>query len=137
MSCQNVKICPVNIKFLFSFFFSFSFLFPDFDILSGRVIKKKFDMLSNYYNTTIFLSRTKFLKGQSWKIYKWMASELQGELRKIYSATLTGEPKSSLTKYSVEFNDFSKPQRPHRRLYFRLIIVRPYTLLCVKRSAGA
>ena len=32
-----------------------------------------------------------------------------------------GRPKASLTKYSVEFNDFAEPQRSEQRPYLRLL----------------
>ena len=43
--------------------------------------------------------------------------------------------KTSLTKYSIEFNDLAVQTRPHRIAYLRLLD-RPYTLLYVKRSVG-
>ena len=43
--------------------------------------------------------------------------------------------KTSLAKYSIEFNDLAVQMRPHRIAYLRLL-GRPYTLLCVKRSVG-
>ena len=41
--------------------------------------------------------------------------------------------KTSLAKYSIEFNDLAVQIRPHRIAYLRLL-GRPYTLLYVKRS---
>ena len=41
--------------------------------------------------------------------------------------------KTSLTKYSIEFNDLAVQIRPHRIAYLRLL-GRPYTLLYVRRS---
>ena len=43
--------------------------------------------------------------------------------------------KTSLTKYSMEFNDLAIQIRPHRIAYLRLL-GRPYTLLYVRRSVG-
>ena len=45
------------------------------------------------------------------------------------------QPKTSLTKYSIEFNDLTVQMRPHRIAYLRLL-GRPYTLLYVSRSVG-
>jgi len=44
-----------------------------------------------------------------------------------------GKPKTSLTKYSIELNDFVVQTRPHRIPYLRLL-GRPYTLLYARRS---
>ena len=46
-----------------------------------------------------------------------------------------GKPKTSLAKYSVEFNDFAEPQRLHRRPYLRLL-GRPYKLLACEKVCG-
>ena len=43
--------------------------------------------------------------------------------------------KTSLAKYSIEFNDLAVQMRPHRVAYLRLL-GRPYTFQYVKRSAG-
>ena len=43
--------------------------------------------------------------------------------------------KTSLAKYSIEFNDLAVQMRPHRIAYLRLL-GRPYTLLYVRRSVG-
>ena len=43
--------------------------------------------------------------------------------------------KTSLAKYSIEFNDLAVQTRPHRIAYLRLL-GRPYTLLYVRRSVG-
>ena len=43
--------------------------------------------------------------------------------------------KTSLAKYSIEFNDLAVQMRPHRIAYLRLL-GRPYTLLNVRRSVG-
>ena len=43
--------------------------------------------------------------------------------------------KTSLAKYSIEFNDIAVQMRPHRIAYLRLL-GRPYTLLHVRRSVG-
>ena len=43
--------------------------------------------------------------------------------------------KTSLAKYSIEFNDLAVQMRPHRKAYLRLL-GRPYTLLYVRRSVG-
>ena len=43
--------------------------------------------------------------------------------------------KTSLVKYSIEFNDIAVQMRPHRIAYLRLL-GRPYTLLYVRRSLG-
>ena len=43
--------------------------------------------------------------------------------------------KTSLAKYSIEFNDLAVQKRPHRIAYLRLL-GRPYTLLYVRRSVG-
>ena len=43
--------------------------------------------------------------------------------------------KTSLVKYSLEFNDIAVQMRPHRIAYLRLL-GRPYTLLYVRRSLG-
>ena len=43
--------------------------------------------------------------------------------------------KTSLAKYSIEFNDLAVQMRPHRIVYLRLL-GRPYTLLYVRRSVG-
>ena len=32
-----------------------------------------------------------------------------------------GKPKASLAKYSVEFNDFAVPKRPHQRPYLEAV----------------
>ena len=45
------------------------------------------------------------------------------------------QPKTSLAKYSMEFNDLSVQIRLHRITYLRLL-GRPYTLLYVSRSMG-
>ena len=47
----------------------------------------------------------------------------------------TAQPKTSLAKYSTEFNDLAVQMRPHRIAYLRLL-GRPYTLLYVGRSVG-
>ena len=41
--------------------------------------------------------------------------------------------KTSLAKYSIEFNDLAVQTRPHRIAYLRLL-GNPYTLLYVRRS---
>ena len=66
-----------------------------------------------------------------------MASKLYFELRKICSASLmeVTQLKTSLAKYSIEFNDLAVQMRPHRIAYLRLL-GRPYTLLYVGRSVG-
>ena len=46
-----------------------------------------------------------------------------------------GRPKTSLAKYSVEFNDLAVQMRPHRIVYLSLL-GRPYTLLYVRSSVG-
>ena len=43
--------------------------------------------------------------------------------------------KTSLAKYSMEFNDLAVQMRPHRIAFLRLL-GRPYTLLYVRRSVG-
>ena len=43
--------------------------------------------------------------------------------------------KTSLAKYSIEFNDLAVQMRPHRIAYLRPL-GRPYTLLYVRRSVG-
>ena len=43
--------------------------------------------------------------------------------------------KTSLAKYSIEFNDLAVQMRPHRIAYLRLL-GRPYTLLYVRRTVG-
>ena len=43
--------------------------------------------------------------------------------------------KTSLAKYSVEFNDLAVQMRPHRIVYLSLL-GRPYTLLYVRRSVS-
>ena len=43
--------------------------------------------------------------------------------------------KTSLAKYSIEFNDLAIQMRPHRIAYLRLL-GNPYTLLYVRRSVG-
>ena len=60
-----------------------------------------------------------------------------GKLRKTCSASLTRweKPKTSLAKYSIEFNDFAVQTRPHRTPYLRLL-GRPFTLLYVRRSVA-
>ena len=45
------------------------------------------------------------------------------------------QPKTSLAKYSIEFNDLAVQTRSHRIASLRLL-GRPYTLLYVKRSVG-
>ena len=45
------------------------------------------------------------------------------------------QPKTSLAKYSIEFNDLVVQARSHRLPYLRLL-GRPYTLLYVSRSVG-
>ena len=45
------------------------------------------------------------------------------------------KPKTSLAKYSIEFNDEAVQTRPHRMACLRLL-GRPYTLLYVRRSVG-
>ena len=42
--------------------------------------------------------------------------------------------KTSLAKYSIEFNDLGVQMRPHRIAYSRRLLVRPYTLLYVRRQ---
>ena len=42
---------------------------------------------------------------------------------------------TSLTKYSIEFNDLAVQMRPHRIPFLRLLD-RPYTFLYVRRSVG-
>ena len=44
-----------------------------------------------------------------------------------------GKLKTSLSKYSIELNDFAVQMLPHRIPYLRLL-GRPYTILYVKRS---
>ena len=66
-----------------------------------------------------------------------MASKLYCELRKICSASF-GEAtqlKTSLAKYSIEFDDLAVQMRLHRIAHLRLL-GRPYTLLYVRRSLG-
>ena len=46
-----------------------------------------------------------------------------------------GKPKTSLAKYSVEFNDFAVQTPPYRIPFLRLL-GRTYTLLYVRRSVG-
>ena len=43
--------------------------------------------------------------------------------------------KTSLAKYSIEFNNLAAQMRPHRIAHLRLL-GRPYTLLYVRRSVG-
>ena len=43
--------------------------------------------------------------------------------------------KTSLAKYSIEFNDLAVQMRPRQIAYLRLL-GRPYTLLYVRRSVG-
>ena len=43
--------------------------------------------------------------------------------------------KTSLAKYSIEFNDLAVQMRPHRIAYLRLL-GRPYTLQYVRKSVG-
>ena len=43
--------------------------------------------------------------------------------------------KTSLAKYSIDFNNLAVQMRPHRIAYLRLL-GRPYTLLYVRRSVG-
>ena len=45
----------------------------------------------------------------------------------------TEKPKTSLAKYSAEFNDFAEPMRPKPSLR---LSGRPHALLSVKRSFG-
>ena len=45
------------------------------------------------------------------------------------------QPKTSLAKYSIEFNYLAVQMRPNRIVYLRLL-GRPYTLLYVRRSVG-
>ena len=45
------------------------------------------------------------------------------------------QPKTSLAKYSIEFNYLAVQMRLHRKAYLRLL-GRPYTLLYMKRSVG-
>ena len=45
------------------------------------------------------------------------------------------QPKTSLAKYSIKFNDLAVQTCLHRITYLRLL-GRPYTLLYVKRSVG-
>ena len=47
----------------------------------------------------------------------------------------TAQPKTSLAKYSIEFNYLAVQMRPHQIAYLRLL-GRPYTLLYVRRSVG-
>ena len=47
----------------------------------------------------------------------------------------TTQLKTSLAKYSIEFNDLDVQMRPHQITYLRLL-GRPYTLLYVRRSVG-
>ena len=49
-----------------------------------------------------------------------MASKLYGDFNEA------GKPKSSLAKYSIEFNDFAVQTRPYRIPYLRLLGI-PYT----------
>ena len=49
--------------------------------------------------------------------------------------TEAGKPKTSLTKYSIEFNDFAVQTRLHRIVYSTLY-GRPDTLLYARRSVG-
>ena len=45
------------------------------------------------------------------------------------------QPKTSLAKYLIEFNDLAVQRRPYRIPFLRLL-GRPYTLLYVSRSVG-
>ena len=45
------------------------------------------------------------------------------------------QPKTSLAKYSIYFNDLAVQMRPHRIAYLRQLD-RPYTLLYVRKSVG-
>ena len=45
------------------------------------------------------------------------------------------QPKTSLAKYSIEFNYLAVQMRPNRIAYLSLLS-RPYTLLYVRRSVG-
>ena len=45
------------------------------------------------------------------------------------------QPKTSLARFSIEFNYFAVKMRPHRIAHLRLL-GRPYTLLYVRRSVG-
>ena len=47
----------------------------------------------------------------------------------------TAQLKTSLAKYSIEFNDLAVQTRPHRVAYLRLL-GRPYKLLYARRSVG-
>ena len=47
----------------------------------------------------------------------------------------TAQPKTSLAKYSMEFNYLAVQMRPHQIVYSRLL-GRPYTLLYVRWSVG-
>ena len=47
----------------------------------------------------------------------------------------TAQPKTSLAKYSIEFNYLAVQMRPHQIAYLRLLD-RPYTLLYARRSVG-
>ena len=64
-----------------------------------------------------------------------MASKLYCELSKISSGEFNeaAQPKTSLAKYSIEFNNLAVQTRPHRIQYLRLLS-KPYTLLYVSRS---
>ena len=66
-----------------------------------------------------------------------MASKLYCELSKICSASLMRRhnQKTSLAKYSIEFNDLTVQTRPHQIPFLRLLD-RPYTLLYMSRSVG-
>ena len=44
--------------------------------------------------------------------------------------------KTSLAKYSIEFNDLAVQMRPHHRIAYLRLLGRPYTLLYVRRSVG-
>ena len=44
--------------------------------------------------------------------------------------------KTSLAKYSIEFNNLAVRKRPHRIGYLMRLLGRPYTLLYVRRSVG-
>ena len=61
-----------------------------------------------------------------------MANKLYCELSEFNEAA---QPKTSLAKYSIEFNDLAVQKRPHRIPYLKLL-GRPYTLLYVNRSVG-
>ena len=76
----------------------------------------------------LLISLNFFVRRLDEKPVKWMSSKLYGDLR------WGGRIKTSLTKYSIEFNDFAVQRRPHRIPYLRLL-GRPYTLLYVGLSA--